>query len=76
MKETNKRWECFKCKREYIEKPEDKTSDQLNDYLRYAGLCSEKCLQSYPVNRQHQLSVKFLMEGEGMKLKHNGVNVV
>jgi len=72
----NKRWNCFKCGNSYVEKPEDKSSGNLNEYVRFAGLCSEKCLQSYPIKRQHQLSVKFLMEGEGMKLKHNGVNVV
>jgi hypothetical protein len=69
-------WKCFQCDHEFLEKPTDQLSDNLEEYLHYAGLCGEKCLKKYSKDEQHRLSVKFLLEGEGMKLKYNGTKVV
>jgi len=69
-------WECFKCNNPYTEKEEDKTTNEFDAYLRHCGLCGEDCLQKFSKDEKMKLSIKFLLEGEGMKLKHNGVNVV
>tara|TARA_Y100000401_G_C8220269_1_gene172913 strand:+ start:338 stop:571 length:234 start_codon:yes stop_codon:yes gene_type:complete len=69
-------WKCIKCDNTYTEYPMDKHSSNLGEYLRYSGICGEKCLNKYSKDEQHRLSVKFLLEGEGLKLKYNGVNVV
>jgi hypothetical protein len=76
MSSKNENWKCFKCDNIYTEYPLDKHSQDLNEYLRYSGLCGEHCLEKFSIDEKHRLSVKFLLEGEGMKLKYNGVNVV
>ena len=76
MEKSAQTWNCFKCGNEYIEQPNDRFSKHLEDYVKFAGLCGENCLNSYPVKDRHKLSVKWLLEGEGMKLKYNGTNVV
>ncbi len=66
-----RQWKCFKCDCDYLEKPDDIRSGDLDNYCRYAGLCGEKCLNSYSKDEQHRLSVKFLLEGDKMKRKYN-----
>jgi len=72
----DKTWSCLQCGCNYIEKEGDRISSDLNTYLHYAGICGEKCLRKYPKSKQHKFSVKMLLEGQGMKLKHNGVKLI
>ncbi len=66
-----KNWNCLKCDCIYSERPEDKHSDDLDSYMRFCGICGEHCLNKFSKDEQHKLSVKLLLEGEGLKLKYN-----
>jgi hypothetical protein len=71
----DKTWSCISCGCEYIEHHTDRVSSHLDKYIHYAGLCGEKCLKHYSTEKQHKFAVKMLLEGEALKLKHNGIKV-
>lgn len=66
----NNPYYCLSCNKQYEERPNDMSSSNHDEYIRYLGYCGEKCVDKLPDSLFREMCVFAVENGDKVKRQH------